>query len=100
MFGIARNPSQFRNKLIHYTYACSCYSTASIFSLSSSFVLSFTASGSPLRAQFIYRIGKGEKQSGVIDLRLNPELSTDDIFIYQKLIVKDAELLKLEAVAI
>jgi hypothetical protein len=45
-------------------------------------------------------VGEGKVQRAVIDLRLNRELSTDDVFIYQKLIVKDAELLKLEAVAI
>jgi hypothetical protein len=57
-------------------------------------------SGSPLLAQFTFRVGEGKVQRAVIDLRLNRELSTDDVFIYQKLIVKDAELLKLEAVAI
>lgn len=57
-------------------------------------------SGSPLRAQFIYRIGEGKEQRGIIDLQLNLDLSTDEVFIYQTLILKDAELLQLEAVSI
>jgi hypothetical protein len=53
-----------------------------------------------LKAQFRFRIGDEAEQRGVINIDKVSELSTDSVFVYRKLIVREAQLLQLESLSI
>ena len=57
-------------------------------------------SGAPLRAQFRFRVGDDAEQRGVVDISKVPQLSTDSVYVFRKLIRQKVRLLQLESLAI
>jgi hypothetical protein len=57
-------------------------------------------SGAPLRAQFRFRVGDEAEQLGVVDISKVPQLSTDSVYVFRKLIRQEVRLLQLESLAI